>query len=45
MVEMNQKHNTTFLFSTHDPIVSGYAKRNIHLFDGAIQSETTENRH
>lgn len=45
MVEMNQKHNTTFLFSTHDPIVSGYAKRNIHLFDGVIHSETVDDRH
>jgi putative ABC transport system ATP-binding protein len=39
MLDLNKKHNTTFIFSTHDPIVSGYAKRNIDLFDGAIKSE------
>jgi ABC-type lipoprotein export system ATPase subunit len=26
----------TFLFSTHDPTVMGYAKRMIRLHDGAI---------
>jgi putative ABC transport system ATP-binding protein len=44
MVELNTRHNTTFIFSTHDPIVSGYAKRQVNLFDGAINSETTEDR-
>ncbi|MBT8351611.1 MAG: ABC transporter ATP-binding protein [Deltaproteobacteria bacterium] len=39
MLDLNKRHNTTFIFSTHDPIVSGYAKRNIDLFDGAIKSE------
>lgn len=39
MVDLNKRHNTTFIFSTHDPIVSGYAKRNIALFDGVIKSE------
>jgi putative ABC transport system ATP-binding protein len=37
MVDLNKRHNTTFIFSTHDPIVSGYAKRKIELFDGAIK--------
>ena len=37
MVDLNERHNTTFIFSTHDPIVSGYAKRNIDLFDGEIK--------
>lgn len=45
MVDLNNRHNTTFIFSTHDPIVSGYAKRNINLFDGVIDSENFENRH
>lgn len=40
MLNLNKKHNTTFLFSTHDPIVSGYSKRKINLFDGVIKSET-----
>lgn len=44
MVDLNKRHNTTFIFSTHDPIVSGYAKRNIELFDGAIKSEDLKNR-
>lgn len=42
MVDLNNRHNTTFIFSTHDPIVSGYAKRKINLFDGVINSETFE---
>lgn len=37
MLELNSKHNTTFMFSTHDPIVSGYAKRNIGLIDGVLK--------
>lgn len=39
MLDLNKKHNTTFLFSTHDPLISGYARRNIGLFDGVIKSE------
>ena len=37
MLELNRRHNTTFMFSTHDPIVSGYAKRNIGLIDGVLK--------
>jgi putative ABC transport system ATP-binding protein len=37
MVDLNTKHNTTFIFSTHDPIVSDYAKRIIYLSDGVIK--------
>lgn len=44
MVDLNNRHNTTFIFSTHDPIVSGYAKRKVNLFDGVINSETFEDR-
>jgi len=44
MVNLNNKHNTTFIFSTHDPIVSEYAKREINLFDGVVKSEITEDR-
>jgi len=44
MVNMNNRHNTTFIFSTHDPIVSEYAKREINLFDGVIKSEIIEDR-
>ena len=36
MVEMNQKLDTTFVFSTHDPQVWDYAKRLLTLKDGQI---------
>lgn len=39
MLEMNKKHNTTFIFSTHDPMVMGYARRLIKVHDGQIQSD------
>jgi len=39
MVDLNERHNTTFIFSTHDPIVSGYAKRIVQLSDGTIKDE------
>jgi putative ABC transport system ATP-binding protein len=37
MVDLNTRHNTTFIFSTHDPIVSDYAKRIVYLSDGVIK--------
>ncbi len=40
MKSLNKKHNTTFVFSTHDQMVMDYANRLIHLHDGAIQSDT-----
>ncbi|MCP3876217.1 MAG: ATP-binding cassette domain-containing protein, partial [Desulfobacteraceae bacterium] len=43
MVDINKRHNTTFIFSTHDPIVAEYAKSNIDLFDGVIKSEDLKN--
>lgn len=39
MTEMNQKLATTFIFSTHDPLVMDYAKRLINLKDGQIESD------
>ncbi len=36
MVEMNEKLDTTFIFSTHDPLVMDYAQRLIHIKDGQI---------
>ncbi len=39
MKAMNRKHNTTFVFSTHDQMVMDYANRLIHLHDGQIQSD------
>ncbi len=36
MKRMNEEHNTTFIFSTHDPKIMGYAKKVYHLTDGRI---------
>jgi putative ABC transport system ATP-binding protein len=36
MQEMNRKHNTTFIFSTHDQMVMDCAKRLLYLHDGEI---------
>lgn len=39
MKEMNNKHKTTFIFSTHDQMVMDYASRLVMLHDGKIQSD------
>jgi putative ABC transport system ATP-binding protein len=39
MLEMNQRTKTTFIFSTHDPMVMAYARRLIKVHDGQIQSD------
>jgi putative ABC transport system ATP-binding protein len=39
MLEMNKKTGTTFLFSTHDPMVMHYARRLVKVHDGQIQSD------
>jgi len=39
MKAMNQKYNTTFIFSTHDQMVMDYASRLVQLHDGAIHSD------
>lgn len=36
MLEMNRKHNTTFIFSTHDQMVMDQAKRLLYLHDGEV---------
>ncbi len=36
MLKMNKELETTFLFSTHDPLVMDYAKRKIEIKDGLI---------
>ena len=41
MEKLNQEHNTTFLFSTHDPRVMKRAKRIIHLLDGRVEKDET----
>jgi putative ABC transport system ATP-binding protein len=39
MKEMNKKYGTTFIFSTHDPMVMDYAGRVVMLHDGQIKSD------
>jgi putative ABC transport system ATP-binding protein len=39
MRAMNKKHLTTFIFSTHDPMVMEFAGRLVRLHDGAIVSD------
>jgi len=39
MKEMNEKHQTTFIFSTHDKMVMDYASRLVMLHDGQISSD------
>jgi putative ABC transport system ATP-binding protein len=36
---MNKELNTTFIFSTHDPMVMKYARRLINLKDGMISAD------
>jgi len=42
MREMNEKHQTTFIFSTHDKIVMEYARRLVLLHDGMITEDTVQ---
>ena len=39
MKELNKKKKTTFIFSTHDPLVMEFAERIIYLRDGKIASD------
>jgi putative ABC transport system ATP-binding protein len=39
MLEMNDRHGVTFLFSTHDPMVIEKARRRIQLHDGRVVSD------
>lgn len=39
MRDLNQRHGTIFLFSTHDQLVMDYARRLIRLRDGEIVSD------
>jgi len=38
LVNLNKKSGTTFLFSTHNEAISGYAKKTMHILDGEIVS-------
>jgi len=39
MLRLNQTEGTTFIFSTHDPMVMDYARRIVRLRDGQIESD------
>ncbi|MDC7233980.1 MAG: ABC transporter ATP-binding protein [Spirochaetales bacterium] len=39
MKEMNEKHGTTFVFSTHDKMVMDYANRLVYIHDGEFTSD------
>ncbi|OHD14769.1 MAG: ABC transporter [Spirochaetes bacterium GWB1_48_6] len=39
MKDMNKKYGTTFVFSTHDPMVMNFADRLVKLHDGLIVSD------
>jgi putative ABC transport system ATP-binding protein len=39
MLNLNKKHGTTFVFSTHDQMVMEYARRLIQLHDGKVTSD------
>ena len=39
MQNLNEKHGTTFVFLTHDPMVMDHAKRLVQLHDGQITSD------
>jgi len=43
MQKMNEEIHTTFIFSTHDPLVQKHAKRVIILRDGLIASDERKN--
>ncbi|MEM6999441.1 MAG: ABC transporter ATP-binding protein [Pseudomonadota bacterium] len=37
--QLNERDGMTIVTATHDPIVMGYAKRQVHLRDGAIERD------
>ena len=39
MEQLNRAHNTTFVYTTHDPLVMERARRLIRLHDGQIASD------
>ena len=40
MRDLNREHGTTFLISSHDPRVLDHSRRQIHMVDGEIESDT-----
>lgn len=44
MLELNEKHKTTFIFSTHDQLVMDFSRRTIGLRDGKVVADKTKKR-
>ncbi len=44
MKDLNTRYKTTFIFSTHDPLVSKYADEVIQLMDGEIVNNIQEDK-
>jgi len=44
MKELNRKHNSTFIFSTHDRMVMEFADRLVLLKDGKVASDSKQGR-
>jgi putative ABC transport system ATP-binding protein len=42
MGKLNEEHETTFLFSTHDPRVMKWAHRIIYMVDGRVERDETQ---
>ena len=42
MLALNKSEGTTFIFSTHDPMVMDYARRLVRLRDGEIESDESK---
>jgi len=42
MLKLNKSAGTTFIFSTHDPMVMDYARRLIRIHDGQIESDVVK---
>lgn len=41
MLRLNEEHNVTFVFSTHDKMVMRFARRLVRLTDGAVVKDET----
>jgi putative ABC transport system ATP-binding protein len=42
MLALNKSEGTTFIFSTHDPMVMDYARRLVRIRDGRIENDETK---
>ncbi|MCL0082243.1 ABC transporter ATP-binding protein [Dehalococcoidia bacterium] len=44
MARLNKEQKVTFIVVTHDPVVSRYARRSVHIRDGRLLNEGVETR-